>query len=228
MVGADTSDFYPAMTDEAAGVAIAATWSRTARRLNADFRESVGLINGKRCLGGMLELMMHCHWLVAVSGCRLGMPEVTLPVVPGMEGCHWPFRRMAEKHWPRLLTMLLEGRQISAGDGVGWLLDFAGPFDEALKTAWKLASGGDPGIPRRGLDDGPLDGVVGSVPGLGAASGPGMEAGRKAILDTIEAATVAPIGEALEIQARHSGGFMVSDACGRGVIGSAWKKTVLV
>ena len=64
-------------------------WSATARRLHDEFAVSVGVVNGKRCLGGMLELMMHCHVLIAVEGAQLGMPEVTLPVVPGMEGCHW-------------------------------------------------------------------------------------------------------------------------------------------
>jgi len=228
MVGADTSDFYPAMTDEAAGVAIAADWSRTARRLQTDFRESVGLINGKRCLGGMLELMMHCHWLMAVDGCRLGMPEVTLPVVPGVEGCHWPFRRMAPENWPRLLAMLLEGRQIDAGDGVGWLVDFTGKLDEALSTAYTVAAGRDHGLIRRGLEEGPLEGVVEALGELTEAASPGIDAGRKAIMDTIRAATGASLGEALEIQARHSGGFMVSKACQSGIIGSAWKKTTLV
>jgi len=228
MVGADTSDFYPAMTDEAAGVAIAADWSRTARRLHFDFRESVGLINGKRCLGGMLELMMHCHRLVAVDGCRLGMPEVTLPVVPGMEGCHWPFRRMAREHRPRLLAMLLEGRQIEASEGVGWLLDFAGGLDDTLKIAYEMAADRDHGAVRRGLEEGPLDGVTDAVGELSTAASPGMDAGRKAILQTIRAATGVSLGEALEIQARHSGGFMVSKACRSGVIGSAWKKTTQV
>jgi enoyl-CoA hydratase/carnithine racemase len=228
MVGADTSDFYPAMTDEAAGVAIAADWSRTARRLHTDFRESVGLINGKRCLGGMLELMIHCHWLVAVDGCRLGMPEVTLPVVPGMEGCHWPFRRMAREHRLRLLAMLLEGGQIEAGDGVGWLVDFAGGLHDALGVAYEMAAGRDHGVGRRGLEEGPLDGVTDAVGELSAAASPGMDAGRKAIMDTIRAATGASLGEALEIQARHSGGFMMSKACQSGVIGSAWKKTTMV
>ncbi len=147
MVGADTADFYPAMTDEAAG-------SRDRRRTgraprdgsHADFAVSVGLVNGKRCLGGMLELMMHCHYLVAVDGAELGMPEVTLPVVPGMEGCHWPFRRTARKHWPRLLAMLLEGRPVEAAGTVGWLVDFAGGLDDALQIAYTVASGGDHGL----------------------------------------------------------------------------------
>jgi hypothetical protein len=55
-----------------------------------------------------------------------------------------------------------------------------------------------------------------------------MEAGRKAILDTVRAATSSTLSEALEIQARHSGGFMTGDACRQGVIGTTWKKTVMV
>jgi enoyl-CoA hydratase/carnithine racemase len=228
MVGADTADFYPAMTDETAGVAIADGWSRTARRLHSDFAVSVGLVNGKRCLGGMFELLMHCHFLVAVDGAELGMPEVTLPVVPGMEGCHWPFRRVAPEHWPRLLGLLLDGRSIQASETVGWLADFVGELDESLRTAYSVASGGDHGLALRGIEEGALDGVAEALPDLAAVSGPGLEAGRKAILDTVRASTSTTLGEALEIQARHSGGFMISDACRQGVIGTAWKKTVLV
>ncbi|WP_459935914.1 hypothetical protein [Desulfonatronum parangueonense] len=35
-----------------------------------------------RSLGGMLELMIHCHFVVTVEGVELDMPEVTLPA-PG-------------------------------------------------------------------------------------------------------------------------------------------------
>ena len=228
MVGADTTDFYPAMTDASAGETIAAAWSRTARRLHDGFAVSVGLVNGKRCLGGMLELLMHCHYLVAVDGAELGMPEVTLPVVPGMEGCHWPFRRMAREHWPAFLAMLLAGRPEKAKDTVGWLTDFVGGLDDALQITCVVASGGEHNLTRRALEEGALEGVVEAVPDLSAAAGPEMEAGRMAILDTIRAATASTLEEALEIQARHSGGFMTGDACRRGIIGTAWKKTVLV
>lgn len=228
LVGADTSEFYPALSDEAAGVAIATGWSRTARRLASEFHTSVGLVNGKRCLGGMLELMMHCHYLVAVEDAALGMPEVTLPVVPGMEGCHWPFRRVRREHWPALLTTLLGGQPIAAGAAVGWLVDFAGPFETALKTAWELAAGDDHGRGRRELARGSLEGVPETLPELRAASDPGMEAGRRAILEAIRAATSVPLDEALEVQARHSGGFMTTAACRRGVIGTAYSKTMLV
>ncbi|UCH97447.1 MAG: hypothetical protein JSV88_11495, partial [Candidatus Aminicenantes bacterium] len=67
MVGADTSDFFPALEKEEIGFNISKGWSQTARRLHNEFKVSVGLINGKRCLGGMLELMTHCHYLVSLE-----------------------------------------------------------------------------------------------------------------------------------------------------------------
>ena len=148
--------------------------------------------------------------------------------VPGMEGCHWPFRRMAREHWPRFLAMLLDGRPEKAKDTIGWLADFAGGLDDVLQIAYTVASGGEHGLAPRGLEEGTLDGVVEAAPDLPGAVSPEMEAGRRAILDTIRAASSVSLGEALEIQAKHSGGFMTGDACKRGVIGTAWKKTVLV
>ncbi len=77
MVGADTTEFYAALDDVEAGLAITHGWSGTARRLHDDFRVSVAMVPSKRCLGGMLELLTHCHYLVAVENARLGWPEVT-------------------------------------------------------------------------------------------------------------------------------------------------------
>src|SRR5688572_28867731 len=65
LVGADTSCFYPAFDDPAKGVEVSRSWSRTARRLHHEFSTSIGFINGKRCFGGMLELLEHCHYVVA-------------------------------------------------------------------------------------------------------------------------------------------------------------------
>ena len=48
------------------------------------------------------------------------------------------------------------------------------------------------------------------------------------IIDTIKDACGATLADALEIQARHSGDFMASSACQRGVIGSMWKKTTAI
>jgi len=227
MVGADTSEFFPALEKEEIGYNISRGWSETARRLHKEFKVSVGFINGKRCLGGMLELLTHCHYLVSIDGADLGMPEVTLPVVPGMEGCHWPLRKARPADWPKLLNLLLEGRSIKARETVGWLVDYAGSIEDAIKVAWKIVSGGDHGIALRKVEEGSLKGVPKEVSGLtpGDAS---MEAGRKAILENVISSCGLALSEALDNQARHSAGFMSSAYCRKGRIGGEFTKTMSV
>lgn len=228
MVGADISEFFPALKDVAAGQAIAEGWSRTARRLHDEFNVSVGVISGKRCLGGMLELMAHCHFVLAADGAQLGFPEVTLPVVPGMEACHWPFRKATRDQRVRLLHLLLSGRPVSGADAVGWLVDFAGPLDAVLSAAWTLANGRDAGVPRRPFEAGAIGDIPSDVAGLAAAGSPATEAARKAITDTVRAACGATLADAITIQAAHSARFMVTDACTRGVVGAEFSKTMSV
>ena len=228
MIGADVSEFFPAVEEEEEGFRISAGWSRTARRLDEEFQVSVGVVNGKRCLGGMLELLMHCHYLVAVDGAQLGMPEVTLPVVPGMEGCHWPFRKARPDDWGKVLTLLLSGQAVRAKEAVGWLIDYAGSLEETLGMAWTLASGGEGGLPRRAVEDGVLAGVPTDVPGLPEADGEMGRAARTAMVECIQGACGSTLSEALELQARHSAAFMTSKACKRGEIGAQYTKTMMV
>jgi len=227
LIGADTTNFYPCMEDTAKGVEISQSWSGTARRLNNEFAISVGLLTGKRCLGGMLELLEHCHYFVAVDSSDLGLPEVTLPVVPGMEGCHWTFRKAASKDWPKILTLLLGGKPVKAADAVGWLLDYAGPLEDAIQTAWSIANGKGK-IARRMLVEGSLKGVPKEVAGLSPAANAGMEACRRAILQTVDSACNASLADALLIQAKASAEFMVSSHCLEGTVGSAYKKAMAV
>jgi enoyl-CoA hydratase/carnithine racemase len=228
MVGADTSEFFPALSDLEPGLAITNGWSATARRLNDDFEVSVGFVNGKRCLAGMLELMVHCHYLVAVEDARFGWPEVTLPVVPGMEGCHWPFRRSGSAHWPKLLRMLLSGQPVKAGEAVGWLIDAAAPMERALALAWSLASGsagGSGGVARRPLATGKLEGVP-TETGLPAADGPAEARARAAILDCVQRSCAATLSEALPLQARIAAEFLASAACREGRVGAEYARTM--
>jgi enoyl-CoA hydratase/carnithine racemase len=228
MVGADTSDFFPALEDVEAGMAITNQWSRTGRRLADDFRVSVAMIPGKRCLGGMLELLTHCHWIVSVDDARLGWPEVTLPVVPGMEGCHWPLRRAPEDARERVLELLLTGRAVKAADAVGWLIDFAGPIEEALRTAWSLASGADdPGLTERPMEEGRIDVSV-DLTSLPAADGPGSAAAREAILSCAKASAGATLEAALGVQAKLAADFLAGPACRAGAVGAEWAKTTKV
>jgi enoyl-CoA hydratase/carnithine racemase len=227
MIGADTAEFYPALEREEEGERIASTWSRTARRLHEEFAVSVAFVGGKRALGGMLELLVHCHYVVAADGASLGMPEVTLPVVPGMEGCHWPLRKAATADRPRVMHLLLSGRPVRAADAVGWLIDYAGPMNDALATAWKIARDGDHAVTQRKLEAGRLE-IPADVSGLPAVSAPEAEAGRAAIMECIQHACAVPLAEALGVQARHSAAFMVSEACRAGVVGADYTKTVRV
>ncbi len=227
MVGADTSEFYPALDDVEAGRRLAANWSVTARRLNDEFAASVGCVNGKRCLGGFLELLMHCHYLVAVEDATLGMPEVTLPVVPGMEGCHWPFRKADRSQWPKLVTMLLTGAPLKAKDAVGWLIDYSGPMPDVLEMAWRLALRRDAGVPRRNLNGDVLEGIPADV-GVSASDNPAIEAARRAIMATIRDSCGVTLSRAIDVQAGHSADFIVSSCCKGGTIGAEYRRTMTV
>ncbi len=227
MVGADTTEFFPALENEDAGFGLSKAWSETARRFHNEFDVSVGFINGKRCLGGMLELMMHCDYLVSVDSAQLGMPEVTLPVVPGMEGCHWAMRKASQADYPKVMELMLTGRFFRAADTTGWLVDYAAPMEEALKKVATVVMGGDHGLKLRKVNDAALA-IPKDVPGLPPADNQAVEAGRKAIMDTIQASCGATLAQALEIQAKHSAGFMVTKPCQKGQIGSDFKKVMKI
>jgi len=226
MLGADISEFFPALDDVQQGRRLAAAWSATARRFYDEFNVSVGFVNGKRCLGGFLELLMHCHYLVAVEDALLGMPEVTLPVVPGMEGCHWPFRKVDRNHWPKLVRLLLDGASVRAKDAVDWLLDYSGPMQESLQTAWRLACSGAAGLTMRRLDKGMLKGIPADG-GMAPSGSPATEAARKAIMDTIWDSCGVPLSEALDVQARHSADFTASSFCREGRIGAEHSRAMM-
>ena len=228
MVGADTGEFFAAIEDADAGLAITTSWSRTARRLHDDFHTSVAFVGGKRCLGGMLELLMHCHFMVAPDGVRFGWPEVTLPVVPGMEACHWPIRRARPEDRGKVLDMLLSGRAVKAEDALGWLIDRSGPMDEALAAAWELASNGNADDGRRPVADGALQGLIDAVPPLPEADSPQMEAGRQAIMACVKASTEVDLAEAFTIQAKIAADFLAGPICRKGAVGSEYVKTMRV
>ncbi len=56
----------------------------------------------------------------------------------------------------------------------------------------------------------------------------GMEAARKAIIETIRDSCGTNLKDALAIQANHSADFMISDACRNGKIGAEFKRLMNV
>ncbi|PIP54677.1 MAG: hypothetical protein COX07_04030 [Bacteroidetes bacterium CG23_combo_of_CG06-09_8_20_14_all_32_9] len=228
MLGADTTDFFPAIENEAKGVELSNSWSATARRLNNDFKTSVGVINGKRCLGGFLELMMHCHYIVAEENAVLGMPEVTLPVVPGMEACHWPFRKVKQEDYANLLKLLLTGKPVKAKESVGWLTDYTGTMEEAIKMAWKIATGAEHGLKKREVAEEKLKNIPKELAGLKDTGDAMMDNARKAIIECISISCNVPLSEAISVQSKYSGNFMTTKLFKKGAIGSAYTKTWIV
>jgi enoyl-CoA hydratase len=96
----------------------------------------IAAINGD-CLGGGLELALACHLRILAAGAVVGLPEVTVGLVPGLGGT---------QRLPRLLTpgqayeMILTGRRVKAEDALRMgLVNAVVPRDSVRAHADRLA-----------------------------------------------------------------------------------------
>jgi hypothetical protein len=101
-------------------------------------------------------------------------------------------------------------------------------MEEALRTAWEVVTETDQVLPLRPLESGALEELLGGPGDLPAADTPATEAARRAIMECIDHACRVSLAEALEVQAKHSAGFMRTAECRGGRVGSEYKKTQLV
>lgn len=88
-------------------------------------------------LGGGLEHVLACHYRVATTGAKLGLPEVTLGVIPGGGGT----QRLPRLVGPRkALQLILNGRPISAEEAekLG-IIDTLVPKGELRRSAIEFA-----------------------------------------------------------------------------------------
>ena len=145
-----------------------------------------------------------------------------------MELCHWPFRKAKSEDHSKLIKFLLEGRNISAKETTGWMVDYVGSMNETLDMAWQLVTDGKFTLPKRKLEEGVLKNLIADVSGVKNTDNSTTIAARKAILNNIKESCRVTISEALEIQARNSGNFMTSKYCQYGFVGSDYKKKMLV
>jgi enoyl-CoA hydratase len=97
----------------------------------------IAAINGLFCLGGGLELAMACHLRIAGDRVRLGLPEVTLGIIPGFGGT---------QRLPRLvgvakaLELILTGERVRAKEALEiGLVNQVVPDSEVLKRSRTLA-----------------------------------------------------------------------------------------
>jgi 3-hydroxyacyl-CoA dehydrogenase len=77
-------------------------------------KPTVAAIHGT-ALGGGLELAMGCHFRVAVSNAKLGLPEVKLGILPGAGGTQRLPRLLGPS---KALKMIVSGNPIGAGEAL--------------------------------------------------------------------------------------------------------------
>jgi len=66
------------------------------------------------CLGGAFELAIASHYRIAATSARLGLPEVTLGLLPGAGGTQRT-PRLTGVRWA--LDLMLSGKQVQADEG---------------------------------------------------------------------------------------------------------------
>lgn len=109
VAGADISEFADYSPEEAQDLA------RSGQEKLFDFAEHlstpiIAAVNGF-ALGGGLELAMSCHFRIASHNARMGLPEVSLGVIPGYGGT----QRLPELIGKgRAMEMILSGGMIDA------------------------------------------------------------------------------------------------------------------
>lgn len=135
VAGADISEF--AHFDQAEGTRLAAEGQAKL----FDFVENlstpvIAAVNGF-ALGGGLELAMSCHFRVASTNAKMGLPEVTLGVIPGYGGT----QRLAQLVGKgRAMEMITTATMIDANQALGFgLVNHLVPQEELLTLAESLA-----------------------------------------------------------------------------------------
>jgi len=96
----------------------------------------IAAVNGF-ALGGGLELAMSCHFRIASDNAKLGLPEVTLGVIPGYGGT----QRLAQLVGKgRALEMIMTAKMITAPEALFLgLVNHVTTPDELMTTGYKLA-----------------------------------------------------------------------------------------
>ena len=96
----------------------------------------IAAVNGF-ALGGGLELAMSAHIRIASENAQLGLPEVTLGVIPGYGGT----QRLAQLVGKgKAIEMIVSGQFISAADAHAWgLVNQVVSLENLMPTALKLA-----------------------------------------------------------------------------------------
>lgn len=133
VAGADIKEFMHYSQEE--GLALAKWGHGVMNRIEAFHKPVIAAINGF-ALGGGLELALACHFRVANQQAKLGLPEVSLGLIPGYGGT----QRLAQLVGKgKAMEMILTGEMIHAQDALNWgLVNYVVEQTDLISKAMEL------------------------------------------------------------------------------------------
>ncbi|SIT83632.1 enoyl-CoA hydratase [Edaphobacillus lindanitolerans] len=137
--GADIKEFTEVETGEGFS-RLAEGGQQVFERLENFPKPVIAAIHGA-ALGGGLELAMACHMRFVTNGAKMGLPELSLGLIPGFAGT----QRLPRYVGPaKAAEMMLTAEPITGEEAVSWGLANRAfgeeeLLDETLKTARKIA-----------------------------------------------------------------------------------------
>jgi len=138
VAGADIKEFAHYSVDEGKSLA------RSGQKKLFDFIEQypkpvIAAINGF-ALGGGLELAMACHFRLCSNNARMGLPEVSLGVIPGYGGTQRLAQLIGKGKAMELITtaQMIDAKTALDYKLVNYVVDPENLIDECLKLASKI------------------------------------------------------------------------------------------
>ena len=164
VAGADINEL--ATMNPISGKAIAEKGQRIFSSIERFPKPVIAAVNGF-ALGGGCELALACHMRIASEKAQMGLPEVTLGIIPGYGGTQRMARLLGKG---KALELILSGDRIGAAEAerIG-LVNRVVPADQLLSTAEELA--------RKMASRGPLA-VRAAIEAVMAGSEMGFEEGQ--------------------------------------------------
>jgi len=135
VAGADISEFAHFSVEEGAQLAA------QGQELLFDFVENlktpvIAAINGF-ALGGGLELAMACHFRVASENAKMGLPEVSLGVIPGYGGTQ-RLPQLVGKG--KAMELIMTAGMLNAQEALNWkLVNYVVPAPELISFCTEIA-----------------------------------------------------------------------------------------
>ena len=137
VAGADIKEF--ADFDSVAGRRLAEHGQRTLFDAIALSSKPFIAAIGGFALGGGLELALACHVRIASDNARMGLPEVTLGLIPGYGGTQRLSRIIGRG---RAMEMILSARMVKAAEALGCgLVSASVPRESLMEEALRVAQG---------------------------------------------------------------------------------------